>query len=133
MRDCLHGDLSRLSCPRAKIRCPAARGVSAPQPPTPVVPVTVHFAITVQSNGTSSLYLFVYWAQRREVGANEFSVAFRPQRSTDYVGRGAQDGHLHFHPFPVQCCFTSTETDRLLETGNSGRPPPLSCISCTCS
>ena len=43
----------------------------------------------------------------------------------DYLGQGAQDGHLDFHTAPelcrggwlVECYFTSTETVGLLGTG----------------
>ena len=42
---------------------------------------------------------------------------------TDCSGRGAQDGHLHFHTAPelclnfFRCCFTSTETRRTIRDG----------------
>ena len=39
---------------------------------------------------------------------------------TDYLGLGAQDGHLDFHTAPdlqVQGCFTSTETIRIIRDG----------------
>ena len=37
----------------------------------------------------------------------KFNVALRPQRpyNKDYYGRGAQDGHLHFHTVTELCEF----------------------------
>ena len=67
--------------------------------------------------------------------AVQFQCCFTSTETVRTVrGRGAQDGHLHFHTAPelwnhglqvqVQCCFTSTET--LLGTGSPGRTPRLS-------
>ena len=72
----------------------------------------------------------------------KFSVAYRPERPTDFGGRGNQYGHLDFNTAPkfrravqVQCCFTSAEIIRTI----TGRPPPLShsyrslTVDCQCS
>ena len=56
-----------------------------------------------------------------------FNKSLRPRKPEGSLGRTAQDGHLDSHTAPelctvelAECCFTSTETIRLIRDGEKG-------------
>ena len=62
------------------------------------------------SHSSWALWYFWWWCR-----------ASCPRMSVDIVGANCDQCRSTVH-----CCFTSTETVRLIRTGSPGRPPPLS-------